>query len=95
MATEMATELKQELMRVRREARELYSRDQVEEAVAKVAIKLAEDYSERFPVFVTIMNGGIVFAGQLLTRLDIPLEVDYLHASRYLGETSGGDASAR
>jgi hypoxanthine phosphoribosyltransferase len=39
----MATELKQELMRVRREARELYSRDQVEEAVAKVAIKLAED----------------------------------------------------
>ena len=91
MATEMATELKQELMRVRREARELYSRDQVEEAVAKVAIKLAEDYSGRFPVFVTIMNGGIVFAGQLLTRLDIPLEVDYLHASRYLGETSGGD----
>lgn len=91
MATDRDTEVKQELMRVRREARELYSRDQVEEAVAKVAIKLAEDYTEHFPVFVTIMKGGIVFAGQLLTRLDIPLEVDYLHASRYLGDISGGD----
>lgn len=86
-----ASDLKDELMRVRREARELYSHDEVMAAVGRVAVQLTSDYSERCPVFVTIMNGGLVFAGQLLTRLDFPLEVDYLHASRYLGDTSGGD----
>ncbi|GAA5116945.1 hypoxanthine-guanine phosphoribosyltransferase [Alloalcanivorax gelatiniphagus] len=86
-----ANELKDELMRVRRDARELHSHDDVQAAIGRVAVQLTADYSERFPVFVTIMNGGMVFAGQLLTRLDFPLEVDYLHASRYLGDTSGGD----
>lgn len=87
----IAEEVKRELRRVRHDARELYSRDQVTEAIARVAAQLTGDYAERFPVFVTIMNGGLVFAGELLTRLDFPLEVDYLHASRYRGETSGGE----
>ena len=87
----IADEVKQELMQVRRDARQLYSQDQVEAAIGKLAIQLTEDYSERFPLFVTIMNGGMIFAGHLLTRLDFPLEMDYLHASRYLGDTRGGD----
>lgn len=84
-------EIKRELRQVRRDARELYSRGQVTDAIAEVAGRLTRDYAERFPVFVTIMNGGLVFAGELLTLLDFPLEVDYLHASRYHGETSGGE----
>jgi hypoxanthine phosphoribosyltransferase len=31
-----------------------------------------------------------VFAGQLLPRLDFPLEFDYLHVTRYRGKTQGG-----
>jgi hypoxanthine phosphoribosyltransferase len=87
----IADDIKQELLKVRREARQLFSQQQVEAAMDQVAARLTADYAERFPVFITIMNGGIVFAGQLLTRLDFPLEVDYLHASRYLGETQGGE----
>lgn len=70
---------------------ELYFCDQVEEVVVKVVIKLVEDYFECFLVFVIIMNGGIVFVGQLFIWLDILLEVDYLYVSCYLGEISGGD----
>ncbi len=83
--------VKQELLRVRRTARELYSREQVTAAIARIAGELGDDYAERFPIFITIMNGGLVFAGELLTQLDFPLEVDYLHASRYRGATSGGE----
>ena len=35
------------------------------------------------------MGGGVVFAGQLLTQLNFPLEVDYVHASRYQNATIG------
>jgi hypoxanthine phosphoribosyltransferase len=41
------------------------------------------------PVALCIMNGGMIFAGQLLTRLVFPLEVGYVHASRY-GEATIG-----
>lgn len=33
--------------------------------------------------------------GNLLPRLDIHLEVDYIHATRYRGATSGGELSWR
>ena len=37
------------------------------------------------------MNGGLIVTGLLLSKLDFPLQQDYIHATRYRGETSGGD----
>jgi hypoxanthine phosphoribosyltransferase len=37
------------------------------------------------------MNGGLITTGKLATRLNFPLQLDYLHATRYRGETSGSD----
>ena len=39
------------------------------------------------PVFLTVMNGGLLFAGALALALRGDLEFDYLHATRY---RSGG-----
>ncbi len=36
------------------------------------------------------MNGGFIPAAGLLLRLDLPLRIDYLHATRYRERTSGG-----
>jgi hypoxanthine phosphoribosyltransferase len=36
------------------------------------------------------MNGGVVMAGKLLTRLTMPLNVDAINASRYRNQTAGG-----
>ena len=37
------------------------------------------------------MNGGLYFSGQLLRYLDFPLQLSYLHASRYGNKTRGSD----
>ena len=37
------------------------------------------------------MNGGLIFSGKLLPKLNFPLELSYLHATRYRNETSGGE----
>ena len=37
------------------------------------------------------MNGGLIIAGQLVTRLDFPMEVGYLHATRYRNKLTGGE----
>jgi len=36
------------------------------------------------------MNGGLITTAELMLRMDFPLEQDYMHASRYRGDTSGG-----
>ena len=38
---------------------------------------------DRNPLIYAVMNGGLVLAGRLLPRLPFPLELSYLHATRY------------
>lgn len=42
-------------------------------------------------VFLTVMQGALIFAGQLATSIAAPLVFDYVHATRYRGMTSGGE----
>lgn len=69
----------------------LYSHAQVVAAIDALAEEINASYDDQNPVILIVMNGGLVFGGQLLSRLNFPLQVDYLHASRYgdkiLGET--------
>ena len=43
------------------------------------------------PIIMCVMNGGLILAGMLLPRLDFPLQVDYLHATRYREKLTGAD----
>ena len=66
-----------------------------EAGVSAVIGRLAQEISERLrdsnPVVICVMNGGLIFTGQLLTRLKFPLQMEYLHATRYGHGTSGSD----
>ena len=42
------------------------------------------------PLVLTVMTGGVIAAGLLLPRLNFQLRMDYIHAGRYHGTTSGG-----
>jgi len=69
------------------------------EAVQAVVNRLASDISHalagEFPLVLAVMGGAVVFAGQLLPRLNFPLEFDYLHVTRYRGTTQGGEMEWR
>ena len=67
----------------------LYSDSDVEFAIARMALEISEDLRETNPVFLCVMNGGIVVSGKLLTRLNFPLTVDAINASRYNNKISG------
>jgi len=42
-------------------------------------------------VFLSLMHGGMIFAGQLALAIKSDLEFDYVHATRYRGATTGTD----
>ncbi|MCS6787203.1 MAG: hypoxanthine-guanine phosphoribosyltransferase [Thiobacillaceae bacterium] len=69
----------------------LYSRSEVEAALDRLAQQISAALADRFPVALCVMGGAVVFAGQLLPRLEFPLEFDYLHATRYREGTRGGE----
>lgn len=79
------------IRQVMAEADCLFTEAEVEAAIDRVAVAINAELAERNPVVFCVMNGGLIFAGKLMTKLDFPLELSYLHATRYRNETRGGD----
>lgn len=80
-----------ELRHIHHQADCLADQASVEAAIDRIAAAITARLSAQRPVIYVVMNGGLVFAGQLLTRLDFPLEVAYLHATRYRQQTQGAE----
>src|SRR3989338_1787788 len=71
----------------------LFSKKEVERALDQMAEDIGARLSEKNPLFLCVVVGGIVPLGNLLPRLDFPLEVDYIHATRYQNKTCGNQLS--
>lgn len=69
----------------------LISADEVEAAINSMAADISDTLKNKNPLILCIMLGGLVLTGKLLTRLNFPLTLDYIHPSRYRGKTQGGD----
>ena len=67
----------------------LFSKTEVDTALDRMATEISYKLSHSNPVFLCVVVGGIVALGNLLPRLDFPLAVDYIHATRYRNTTRG------
>jgi hypoxanthine phosphoribosyltransferase len=74
-----------------RQADCLFAEPQVEAALDNMAVAIKQRLADTNPVVVCLMNGGVVPFGKLLTRLQFPLQVDYVHATRYGARIHGGN----
>ncbi len=73
----------------------LYSPAEVEAAFDSMASAISLVVAERAPLVLAVMTGGLIPAGKLLARLTFPLELDYVHVTRYRGELEGRDVEWR
>jgi len=71
-------------------AEQLVDAAAVERALDRMAGAITNAVGGKDPVVLCVMTGGIVATGLLLPRLDFALRLDYAHATRYRGATSGG-----
>jgi hypoxanthine phosphoribosyltransferase len=70
---------------------EVVAATEVQAALDRMAGEITARLADRNPLVVTVMNGGLVFAGQLLPKLPFALEISYVHVRRYGRETKGGE----
>jgi hypoxanthine phosphoribosyltransferase len=69
----------------------LYDENAVEAALDRMAEAISERIAGHNPLLLCVMTGGLVPAAALFTRFKFPIQLDYLHATRYRGGTSGSD----
>ncbi len=63
----------------------------IETALDQMATQITKKLKNENPLVICVMIGALIPGGHLLTRLNFPLEVDYIHATRYRNEFRGGD----
>jgi len=66
------------------------SAQDVAAAIDRMAKEILQAFKDRYPLVLIVMGGAVVFAGQLLPKLRMPLDLDYIHVTRYGAATSGG-----
>ncbi|MGR8931183.1 MAG: hypoxanthine-guanine phosphoribosyltransferase [Gammaproteobacteria bacterium] len=80
-----------EIEQVKRDAILLHDQAEVEAALDRMATAITAELADKNPLVLCVINGGIIATGKLLPRLDFPLTLDSIHASRYRGTTSGSE----
>lgn len=65
----------------------VFTKADVDAALDTMAYDINTRLEGKNPVFLCVLLGGIVPMGNLLPRLNLQLEINYLHASSYAGTT--------
>jgi hypoxanthine phosphoribosyltransferase len=73
----------------------LATRGEVQKAIDRMAAEINAHYGDRSLVLLVVMTGAMMPAAWLAARLTMPLRMDFVHATRYDGETEGGEIAFR
>lgn len=69
----------------------LFNREALETVIADMGRAVDAALDGERAVFLTVMNGALMFGAQLALSIRTDLEFDYVHATRYRGATRGND----
>lgn len=64
---------------------------QIQQKIAEIAKTIEEEYRDKNPVFLCVLNGAFMFAADLMRIVQIPSEVSFIKLSSYSGMQSTGD----
>jgi hypoxanthine phosphoribosyltransferase len=72
----------------------LISQEAIEKRVAELACEIGSAYKESIPLMVGVLKGCVVFMTELVQRIEIPLEMDFISVISY-GDAKGHSGAAR
>jgi hypoxanthine phosphoribosyltransferase len=87
---QLRDEFAKELSLVQEEAECLFALGTIETAIDSCALDITAKLQNHNPVVLCVLNGGVPYTAALLKRLKFPLQLDYIHATRYGHNTVGG-----
>jgi len=70
---------------------EILSEKHLLESIKSLGLKIREEYYDKYPLVLVILNGAFVFAAELIKYFDFPLELDFVRYRSYKGLHSSGE----
>ena len=68
----------------------LLSEEQIQAKVLELAEQLSQEYAGKDPIFVGVLKGVVVFFADMVRRINIPCEIDFMCISSYGGTNTTG-----
>lgn len=66
----------------------LLNEEEIAQVVSDIAAKISEDYKDKNLLLVCVLKGSICFMADLMRKIDLPLEIEFLRAKSYLAGSS-------
>jgi hypoxanthine phosphoribosyltransferase len=66
----------------------LLDADEISRIVERLGREVSLDYADRKPILVNLLKGGVVFLADLIRRLEMPHQIEFMHVSSYENGTS-------
>lgn len=65
----------------------LISEEVLKDKVIELGKKITEDYKGKNLLLVCVLKGAVIFVSDLMKRIDLPLEIDFMAISSYGSDT--------
>ena len=66
----------------------LITEEQIQEKVNELAAMLSEEYAGKDPIFVGVLKGVVMFYADVIKRITVPCQMDFMWVSSYEGDQS-------
>lgn len=66
----------------------LLTEEQIQKKIEELAATLSKEYAGKNPIFVGVLKGVFMFFGDMLKRITVPCQVDFMWISSYRGTES-------
>ena len=91
----MSDETTPDPIKILQDARLLVTREAVMAAVDRMSDEINAYYEGKSIIVLAVMTGAIMPVAWIGARLTIPVRLDFIHATRYQGQTEGGELEFR
>ena len=73
----------------------LISEAEIQQKVEEFAAILSEEYAGKDPIFVGVLKGVVMFFADMVRKITIPCEIDFMCLSSYGGTNSTGNVAVK
>ena len=70
---------------------EYITSDQIKKELKRIGLQINEDYKDKNPLFVSILNGSFMVAADLFREIELQSEISFVKVSSYHDMESTGD----
>ncbi|HHT30169.1 MULTISPECIES: hypoxanthine phosphoribosyltransferase [Petrimonas] len=61
---------------------------QIQAAIRRIAGEIDRDLRDKDPIFIAVLNGAFMFAGELMKEVTVPCEITFVRLASYQGTTT-------